>query len=342
MKQRFIQERSTKEMYMFRFLIAFLMISFSIAAAAQNSADQYPSRPIKAIIPFGPGSSADVLARIFSDRLSQRLKQPLIIENRVGAGGTIGVSYVTKAPADGYTILITTSSPLTINPIADKNVSYKVESELTPVVVLNSIGLMLVSSPSLPPKTLPELIAYLKKNPGKYSYGTNGNGSYSHMCMELFKKELGLDLVHVPYKAATQAETDVIGGQVTLMFDAVTTGGELVKSGRLKSFGISSRASDPLSPAQKPLASQGIAELRNFDVTAFTGVLVPAGTPAATVNILKNAFIDILSDPQFRAEIAQRGIPLSEPSAALQMDKLLAEDKIKWGALVRSANITLD
>ncbi|OWS70803.1 Bug family tripartite tricarboxylate transporter substrate binding protein [Polynucleobacter campilacus] len=148
---------------MFRFFIAFLMVTFSIAAGAQNSADQYPNKPIKAIIPFGPGSSADVLARIFSDRLSQRLKQPLIIENRVGAGGTIGVSYVTKAPADGYTILITTSSPLTINPIADKNVSYKVESELTPVAVLNSIGLMLVSSPSLPPKTLPELIAYLKK-----------------------------------------------------------------------------------------------------------------------------------------------------------------------------------
>jgi tripartite-type tricarboxylate transporter receptor subunit TctC len=342
MKRSFIQVKSIKEMHMFRFLIAFLIAIFSIAAGAQNSADQYPNKPIKVVIPFGPGSSADVLARIFSDRLSQRLKQPLVIENRVGAGGIIGVSYVTKAPADGYTILITTSSPLTINPLVDKNVSYKVESELTPVAVLNSIGLMLVSSPSLSPKTLPELITYLKKNPGKYSYGTNGNGSFSHMSMELFKKELGLDLVHVPYKAATQAETDVIGGQVTLMFDAVTTGGELVKSGRLKSFGISSRAPDPLSPAQKPLASQGIAELKNFDVTAFTGVLVPSGTPTAVVNTLKNAFIDILSDPQFRAEIAQRGIPLSEPSAALQMDKLLADDKIKWGALVKSANITLD
>jgi tripartite-type tricarboxylate transporter receptor subunit TctC len=339
---RFVREKLVKEMQMFRLLLTFWVATFSILASAQNTADQYPNKPIKAIIPFGPGSSADVLARIFSDKLTQRLKQPFIIENRVGAGGTIGVSYVTKAPADGYTILITTSSPLTINPLADKNVSYKVESELIPVAVLNSIGLMLVSSPSLPPKTLPELIAYLKKNPGKYSYGTNGNGSYSHMCMELFKKELGLDLVHVPYKAATQAETDVIGGQVTLMFDAVTTGGELVKSGRLKSFGISSRAIDPLSPAQKPLASQGIPELKNFDVTAFTGVLVPSGTPTAIVNILKNTFIDILADPQFRAEMAQRGIPLSEPLAASQMDKLLADDKVKWGALVKSANITLD
>jgi tripartite-type tricarboxylate transporter receptor subunit TctC len=155
-------------------------------------------------------------------------------------------------------------------------------------------------------------------------------------------KDLGLDLVHVPYKAATQAETDVIGGQVTLMFDAVTTGGELVKSGRLKSFGISSRATDPLFPTQKPLALQGIPELKNFDVTAFTGVLVPSGVPLPAITILKNAFLDVLADQQFRAEMAQRGISLTEPQGASQMEKLLADDKVKWSALVKSANITLE
>lgn len=327
---------------MLRLLLAGWLVLSAGLVFAQSSGEQYPSRPIKVIVPFGPGSSADVLARIFSDKVSQRLKQPLIIENRVGAGGTIGVAFVTKAPADGYTLLLTTSSPLTINPLADKNVSYKVESELTPIAVLNSIGLMLVTSPNIPAKTLPELITYLKKNPGKFSYGTNGNGSYSHMCMELFNKDLGLDLVHVPYKAATQAETDVIGGQITLMFDAVTTGGELVKSGRLKSFGISSRAIDPLFPTQKPIALQGIPELKNFDVTAFTGVLVPSGVPLAATTLLKNAFLDVLTDPQFRAEMAQRGIPLSEPQGAMQMEKLLADDKVKWSALVKSANIRLE
>jgi tripartite-type tricarboxylate transporter receptor subunit TctC len=327
---------------MLRLLLAGWLVLSAGLVFAQGSGEQYPSRPIKVIVPFGPGSSADVLARIFSDKVSQRLKQPLIIENRVGAGGTIGVAFVTKAPADGYTLLFTTSSPLTINPLADKNVTYKVESELTPIAVLNSIGLMLVASPNIPAKTLPELITYLKKNPGKFSYGTNGNGSYSHMCMELFKKDLGLDLVHVPYKAATQAETDVIGGQITLMFDAVTTGGELVKSGRLKSFGISSRAIDPLFPAQKPIALQGIPELKNFDVTAFTGVLVPSGVPLAATALLKNTFLDVLADPQFRAEMAQRGISLTEPQGALQMEKLLADDKVKWSALVKSANIRLE
>ncbi len=327
---------------LFRFLLFFWLVLGASLVNGQSNSDQYPNKPIKVIVPFGPGSSADVLARIFSDKVGQRLKQPLVIENRVGAGGTIGTAYVTKAAPDGYTLLFTTSSPLTINPIADKNITYKVDSELTPIAVLNTIGLMLVSSPNMPAKTLPELIAYLKKNPGKYSYGTNGNGSYSHMCMELFKKDLGLDLVHIPYKAATQAETDVIGGQVTLMFDAVTTGGELVKSGRLKSFGISSRLPDPLFPAQKPIASQGIPELKNFDVTAFTGVLVPSGTPNSIVSILKNAFIEVLSDAQFRSEMAQRGIPLVEPQAALLMEKLLADDRVKWSALVKSANITLE
>jgi len=327
---------------MLRLFLAGWLILSSGLVLAQASGEQYPSRPIKVIVPFGPGSTADVIARIFSDKVGQRLKQPLIIENRAGAGGTIGVAFVTKAPADGYTLLLTTSSPLTINPLVDKNVAYRVESELTPIAVLNSIGLMLVTSPNIPAKTLPELIAYLKKNPGKLSYGTNGNGSYSHMSMELFKKDLGLDLVHVPYKAATQAETDVIGGQVTLMFDAVTTGGELVKSGRLKSFGISSRATDPLFPTQKPLALQGIPELKNFDVTAFTGVLVPSGVPSPAIATLKNAFLDVLADQQFRAEMAQRGISLTEPQAALQMEKLLADDKVKWSALVKSANITLE
>lgn len=327
---------------MLRLFLAGWLILSSGLVLAQASGEQYPSRPIKVIVPFGAGSTADVIARIFSDKVGQRLKQPLIIENRAGAGGTIGVAFVTKAPADGYTLLLTTSSPLTINPLVDKNVAYRVESELTPIAVLNSIGLMLVTSPNIPAKTLPELIAYLKKNPGKLSYGTNGNGSYSHMSMELFKKDLGLDLVHVPYKAATQAETDVIGGQVTLMFDAVTTGGELVKSGRLKSFGISSRATDPLFPTQKPLALQGIPELKNFDVTAFTGVLVPSGVPSPAIATLKNAFLDVLADQQFRAEMAQRGISLTEPQAALQMEKLLADDKVKWSALVKSANITLE
>ena len=325
-----------------RTLMGIVASAAILPIAALAAADSYPSKVIRVIVPFAAGASADVLGRVVMERMSQRLKQPIIIENKAGAGGTIGVGFVAKAPADGYTLLLTTSSPLTINPLIDKAVTYDVGKDLVPVAVLNNIGLLLVSHPNFPAKNLQELISLVKRDPGKYSFATNGNGSYSHMSMELFKKELGLDLTHIPYKGAAQAETDVMGGQVHLMFDSVATGSEFVKAGRMKSFGITSRSQDLLAPQHRPLAQQGVAELRNFDVTAFTGLLAPAGTPANVLAILKEAALDALKDPQLRAQLAKRNIPLAEARDASNMDQLLKADHAKWSELVKAANIKLD
>ena len=325
-----------------RTVIALLAGAATLLAGAQPTPDPYPNKAIRVIVPFAAGSSSDVLGRVILERMSHKLKQPIIIDNKVGAGGTIGVGFVAKAPADGYTLLLTTSSPLTINPLIDKAVNYDVQKDLVPVAVLNNIGLLLVARPDFPAKDLPELIALIKRDPGKYSFATNGSGSYSHMSMELFKKELGLDLTHIPYKGAAQAETDVIGGQVSVMFDSVATGSEFVKAGRLKSFGISSAKLDPLAPQHRPLAQQGVQQLRNFDVTAFTGLLTPAGTPPRVIATLKEAVIDALNDPQLRAQLAKRNIPLAETRDAFSMEQQLRADHAKWSELVKTANIKIE
>jgi tripartite-type tricarboxylate transporter receptor subunit TctC len=325
-----------------RTLIAFAMSAALAPVMAETAADRYPARVIRVIVPFAAGASADVLGRVVMERLSQRLKQPIIIENKAGAGGTIGAGFVAKAPADGYTLLLTTSSPLTINPLIDKSVTYDVQRDFVPVAVLNNIGLLLVSNRDFPARNLQELIALVKREPGKYSFASNGNGSYSHMSMELFKKELGLDLAHIPYKGAAQAETDVMGGQVHLMFDSVATGSEFVKAGRMKSYGISSRDADPLAPHHQPLARQGVAALRDFDVTAFTGLLAPAGTPPKIVAILKEAVVEVLDDSELRTQLARRNIPLAEARDAFAMERQLKADHAKWSDLVKAANIRLD
>ena len=323
-------------------VIAAALVATSALMQTAAGADAWPTRPVKVIVPFSAASTADNVARSFTDKLSARFKQPFIVDNRAGAGGTIGVGAAAKSPADGYTLVLTTSSPLVINPLIDKSVNYNVERDFVPVAMLASGGLLLVSNPAVPAKDLRELIALLKKNPGKFSFASNGNGSYSHMAMELFKQMAGVDLVHVPYKGPAQAETDVIGGQVTLMFDSVTTGSEQVKGGRLRAYGVSSAAADPMAPQFKPLAAQGVAELKDFDVIGWSGVLAPAGTPAAVVAALTDAFRSLVADPGFRADLLRRNSSLVAPQAVGEMARQIRSDRAKWEALVKSADIKLE
>ncbi|GLC97243.1 MULTISPECIES: Bug family tripartite tricarboxylate transporter substrate binding protein [Cupriavidus] len=322
-----------------------LLASFALMALpmlSHGKTDTYPTRPIRVVVPFSAASSADNLARALSEKLSEKLKQPLVIDNRVGAGGTLGVSAVAKAPPDGYTLLLTTSSPLVISPLIDRSVQYNVEKDLAPVAMLSTGPLLLVSSPNLPARNVQELIALLKKEPGKYSYASNGNGSYSHMAMELFARMAGVDLVHIPYKGPAQAEADVIGGQVTLMFDAVGTATSMIRAGRLRSYGTSSAQPDPLTPDQTPLAAQGGAALKGFDVFGWSGLLAPAGTPPSVIATLQTAVGEVLADAAFRELMAGRNTTLVKPQASREMAKQIRGDRAKWEQLVKSAGIKLE
>lgn len=314
------------------------------ALSAQSNAGEgpYPTRPIRVVVPFSAASSADNLARVLSEKLQERLKQPLIIDNRAGAGGTMGVAMVAKAPPDGYTLLLTTSSPLVISPLIDRTVQYNVETDLAPIAMLSTGPLLLVSNPNLPAQNLPELIALLKKDPRKYSYASNGNGSYSHMAMELFTRMAGVDLVHIPYKGPAQAESDVIGGQVTLMFDAVGTATSMIKVGKLRSYGISSAQTYPLAPEQSPIASQGGQALKGFDVFGWVGLMAPAKTPPAVLETLRAATTTVLADPSFQKLMAGRNVVLVKPQAAGAMGNQIRADRVKWEQVVKSAGIKLE
>ena len=323
-------------------IVAIVFLCALGSAFAQAGAEAWPSKPVKIIVPYAAGSTADNVARLFAEKLAAKFKQPFIVENRPGAGGTTGTGAVAKSPADGYTLLLTTSSPLVINPLIDRTVTYNVDRDFAPIAMLTHMSLMLVSSPSLPAKDLKELIAYVKQNPGKLSYASNGNGSYSHMSMEMFKRAIGADLAHVPYKGAAQAETDVIGGQVSMMFDSITTGAEFVKSGRLRGFGVSSKGADPVVPQQQPLGQQGVPTLKDFDVSAWSGLLAPRATPPATVSALTQAVREVVADPAFRQQMLSRSHVLAAPAAVAEMGRVIETDRAKWAQLVKAADIRLD
>ena len=316
------------------FLAGWLILSSSLVIA-QASGEQYPSRPIKVIVPFGPGSTADVIARIFSDKVGQRLKQPLIIENRAGAGGTIGVAFVTKAPADGYTLLLTTSSPLTINPLVDKNVAYRVESELTPIAVLNSIGLMLVTSPNIPAKTLPELIAYLKKNPGKFSYGSSGVGSIHNLMMELIAEKAQIQINHIPYKGAAAAILDTLGGNINGYCGTISSQQEFVKKGDLKPLFVTSAKRSSYMPDVPTLAEAGLPPI----VAGYwMGLSAPAGTPDAIINLLNKEVNVVLSDP---ANIKKLSVQAIDPigGTPAEMDRFYESELKLWKSAVSAAKV---
>lgn len=325
-----------------KYLASLAVLLSATMALAQPGTESYPTKPVKIVVPFSAGSYSDTVGRAIVDKLAKRFKQPFIIDNRVGAGGVIGVNAVVKAPADGYTLLLTSSSPLVINPLIDKAVTYDVMKDLDPVAVLSTAALVLVSAPSLPANDLKELIALIKQNPGKYSFASNGNGSYSHMAAELFKHATGVDMVHIPYKGPAAAEIDVIGGQVSVMFDGLTTGNVFVKAGRLKSFGVSSIDKDPVAPQLVPLSKQGIAELKDFEVTSWVGLLAPHGTPPAIVAALNAAIREILSDKEFQKQTLARSLVLVEPTAVSDMPRLIKSESKTWGTLAKAANITLN
>ena len=326
-----------------RLLVTTTLALGTVAGAfAQSAAEAWPTRPVTIVVPYGPGSTADTVARVFTAKLQAKFKQPFIIDNKPGGGGTMGTAAVARAPADGYTLLLTTSSPLVMSPLIDKTVKYSAENDFAPVATLTYMTQLLVSSPDLPAKDLKELIAYVKQNPGKLSYASNGNGSYAHMEMEMFKRAIGADLAHVPYKSAAQAETDVIGKQATLMFDSTTTAAEFVKSGRLRAYGVSTQNVDPLVPQVTPIAQQGVPALKDFDVSAWSGLLAPRATPPAIVNALAAAIREMVADPAFRKQMLAQNHALATSDAVGGMSGMMRADKAKWGQLVKVANIQID
>jgi tripartite-type tricarboxylate transporter receptor subunit TctC len=320
-------------------VLSWLVCCVSPAFAADPS---YPVRPIKLVVPFAAGATADIVARMFAERVAVRLGQPVIVENKSGAGGVIGVDAVAKAPADGYTLLVTTSSTVVINPSLYKSLPHDVERHLVAVAMLGSLPAVLVANPSLPASSVAELVDYARKNPKTLSYASNGIGSYAHVMMELLKHSTGMSMVHVAYRGGNQADTDLLAGNVQIMFNSLAVAAPLLANGRLKALAVSSAQRSPFAPAVPGMSESGLAELKSYDVTYWVGVLAPAGTPASIIRALNFEASTWLQTQDAREKLAVRKILPAMPSAPDEMARMIRAETVHWAQVLKDANVGLE
>jgi tripartite-type tricarboxylate transporter receptor subunit TctC len=303
------------------------------AASRAVSALDYPSRAVRIVVGFPAGGPTDIFARLMGQWLSQRLHQPFVVENRPGAGSTIGIATVVSAPADGYSLLLVSTSAV-ISASYYKNLSFEIIRDITPVCGISLEPLVMVVNPAVPAKTVPEFIAYAKANPGKIVMASVGNGTTPQLAGELFKLMAGVNLLHVPYQGAAPALTDLLAGRADVMFEAMPTLVGYIKSGKLRALAVGTKTRSPVFPELPTVAEF----LPGYEATVWFGIGAPAKTPAEIVERLNKEINAGLNDPALRAHIGELGgIPLTGSSADFR--KLFVDDAQKWTKVMREANI---
>ncbi|HEX2390379.1 MAG TPA: tripartite tricarboxylate transporter substrate binding protein [Casimicrobiaceae bacterium] len=316
-----------------RFLLAVVAMLAGVGAGAQD----YPSRPVKIVVPFAAGGPADVYARFLAQRLQDAMGQPFVVEDRPGGGSVVGTDVVAKSPADGYTLLLM-SNTHTVNESLMPQKPFQLMRDFTPVAPINYSDLVLVVNPSVPAKSLQELIAMAKAQPGKLNYASSGPGTPYHMAGELFKAMAGLDIVHVPYKESSGARTGVLGGQVEMMFDAVTVMNEHVKAGKVRALATSGKARSSVMPDVPTLAEAGVP---GYEAVIWLGLIAPKNTPPAIVNRLNAEITKIVARPDVQAEWAKQGASAMSMTPAA-FERYLADDIVKWERIVKVSGARVD
>jgi tripartite-type tricarboxylate transporter receptor subunit TctC len=310
-----------------------LALTFSALAVAQT----YPSRPVKIIVPFAAGGPADNFARFMGQRLGDALGQPFVVENRPGGGSVIGTDVVAKSAPDGHTLLLM-SNAHTVNETLLINKPFNLTRDFVGVAPINSSDLVLVAHPSVKAGNLKELMAMAKAAPGKFNYASSGPGTPYHMAGELFKSMAGVYVVHIPYRGSSGARTDIIGGQVDMMFDAVTTMTEQVKAGKVKAIATSGQQRSAVLPDVPTLNEAGLA---GYDATIWLGLMAPKGTPKAVVDKLNDAVTKIASSADVKAQWGKQGAaPILLTAEAF--DKYIKDDIDKWAKVIKTAGIKAD
>lgn len=290
--------------------LALTGIAAALAAGPlMATAQAFPSKPLTIIVPFSAGGTTDILARIIGDALKDELGQPVVIDNRAGAGGNIGAALAAKAPNDGHTLFMGTVGTHAINTALYKKPGYDHLKDFAPLTRVAMVPNLLVAHPSRPYGTVKELIAFAKANPGKISFGSSGSGSSIHLSGELFKTMTGADMVHIPYKGSAPAVTDLIGGQIDIMFDNMPSAIQHVRSDRLKPIAVTTSKRSPELPNVPTMAEAGVP---GYEATSWFGIFAPAGTPAPVVARLNSALVKVLNDPAVKKKITEQG---AEPVA---------------------------
>jgi tripartite-type tricarboxylate transporter receptor subunit TctC len=317
-----------------RRLVLLSLAAFAGGAAAQS----YPAKPVRLVVPFPAGGATDVLARAIALHASEKLGQQIVIDNKPGAGGTIGSDLVAKAEPDGYTLLIATGSTHSIGPIINPRTPYNVERDFVPIVDVASTTSVMVVSPTLPVKNLQDFIRLLKSQPGKFNFGSSGNGTNSHLSGELFKAQAGVFMTHIPYRGTGLVFNDMVSGQVHMLMDNVVTAMPHMKDGKIRVIGVTSLKRLPFLPDVPTLHEQGLA---NFDVSNWFGIYGPRGTPPEVVTKVNAAFNAALRDPELQKRLSNLGaVPTG--GTPQQMAAIVSGETAKWRKLISERKIVVE
>ena len=314
-----------------------VMQAYALGAAAPALSQQYPARPIRFIVPFPPGGTLDITARIMQPRLSESLGQPIVIENRGGAGGVVGTEAAVRSAPDGYTFLFTFSAH-TMNPALHK-LSYDVERDFAPVSLLVSVPQLIAANPNAPAKTLRELVAAARQRPGFYAYASPGNGTPGHIAVELLKSRTGIDIIHVPYKGGAPALADTIAGQVPFLILTAPAGLPSVPSGRLRALAVTTLKRTPAAPEIPTVAEE--LNLPDYEVDTWLALFAPAKTPEPIIARMQREAARVLHLPDVRQKLLEQS---SDPvgSSPEELERVVRAELKRWAEVIRSAKIKAD
>ncbi len=318
-----------------------LVIAAAVAAAAATGpavAQTYPTKPVRFVVPFAPGGSTDLLARFLAQQLGAPLGQTVVVDNRAGAGGVVGAEIVARAPADGYTIVLGSAGPLTINPNVRDKTPYDTLRDFEPITLATVSPFTLVVHPGSPAKNVKELIALAKARPGELNYGSAGNGSVGHFSTEQFMALTGTKLVHVPYKGAGPAVTDLLGGRLNLMFENLPTIQPHVRSGKLRMLAVGTKQRSALAPEYPTIAEEGVP---GYDSATVFGVLAPAKTPSAVITRLNREMVKILQSAEGKTALAARGLE-AVGSTPQEYRAQIKDEYTRYGRIAKAVGIRLD
>jgi tripartite-type tricarboxylate transporter receptor subunit TctC len=311
----------------------FAVLCFGLSGALH--AQQYPSKPLRLIVPFAAGGGTDLVARIVSGKLADKLGQPTVVDNRPGAAGAIGAELAAKAPPDGHTLLLGSSGPIAINPGLYEKLSYDPARDFSPVALVTVMPFLLVTHPALPVKSVKDLIALARARPGELNYASPGSGSSTHLANELLKSMTGAQIVHIAYKGVAPAATDLISGQVQMMAGDLSTLLPHVKSGRMRALAVTSAQRSTLLPGMPTVAESGVP---GYEATGWFGVLVPSATPRAVIERLNSSIVKGVSEADARERLAALGGDLAVGTPE-QFGAYLQKETAKWGKVIRAIGL---
>jgi len=318
--------------------LATALVLFASLASPAWAQDTYPSRSIRLVVPYPPGALTDLLARAIAERLSAGLKEPVVVDNKPGAGTLVGAEFVAKQPPDGYTLLMATSTTLGISPALYRPSPINPVRDFTAIAQIGSVDFFLIAAPGFPAKTVREMIDVIRLSPGKYNYASVGSGSPHHLFMEALKAEYGLNIQHVPYKGTGAAMTDLLSGQVQLMFADATLAVPNIQTGKVIGLGTSSATQNSLIAAIPPVA----ATVAGFDWRAWQGIVGPAGLPAAVVDRLAAEMQKIQATPEFRDQLLRFGMEPMPPNAPADFAAIIRAEQPRWAKAIKDSGAKVD